>query len=246
MRVVIAVSFLFLLLFLLNEVYGRDLGIYGDTHPISEIDIRVEISNKLEGYRDSGKLEEFNERYRDTVTKQIKQPSRVVGITDATKDRRRAFDPTVELEEDIMIPKGALNTNEYRAKLKGIKEENTEYEILYKAGTKINPLRYMVFNEPLIFVDGNNEEQMKFARDYQDSNPLSKIILIDGNAGFKEIEGKEYYYYFDQWGTYSGRFNIAFVPSVVYQKEGEEVLTIEEISLYQKKQALLKQLRGGQ
>ena len=140
MRVAIAGSFLFLL----NEVYGRDLGVYGDTYNITESDIRVEISNKLAGYRDSDKLKEFNERYRDAVTKQIKQPSRVVGITNATEDRRRVFDPTVELEEDIMIPKGSLDINQYQAKLKGIKEENTEYEILYKAGTKINPLRYMI------------------------------------------------------------------------------------------------------
>lgn len=215
MRVVIAISFLFLL----NEVHGRDLGVYGDTYPILEPDIRVEISEKLEAYRGSGKLREFEDNYRQAVTRQIKQPNRVVGIRNATKDRRRVFDPTIGLEEDIVVPEDDKETN----------PERISYRILYKEGTKINPLKYMVFNEPLVFVDGNNEEQMKFARDYQDNNPLSKIILIDGKPGFREVEGKEYYYYFDQWGAYSSRFNIVNVPSVVYQKEGEEVLTIDEV-----------------
>ena len=113
--------------------------------------------------------------------------------------------------------------------------ESIKYEVAYKAGTAINPLDYMKFNEPLIFVDGNNEEQLKYARDYQDKNRLAKIILIDGKPGFKEVEGREYHYFFDQWGAYSQRFKIAKVPSVVYQKEGAKVLTISEINLNNKK-----------
>ena len=45
MRVIVS----FLLLFILNEVHGKDLGVYGNTYNIIESDILVEISNKLEG-----------------------------------------------------------------------------------------------------------------------------------------------------------------------------------------------------
>ena len=145
----------------------------------------------------------------------------------------REFDATMELGEDIMIPKGigGLDANQYKAKLgsKGI--ENIEYEILYKAGTRINPLDYMVFNESLVFIDGEDESQKEFAHKYQDKNGFAKIILVNGEPGFKEVEGKEYCYYYDQWGAYSNRFNIVYVPSVVYQKEGEKVLTIEEVKV---------------
>jgi len=85
------------------------------------------------------------------------------------------------------------------------------------------------------FVDGNNEEQLEYARDYQDKNPLAKIILIDGSPGFKEINGKEYQYFFDQWGAYSQRFKIVRVPSVVYQKAEDLILTITHLTQKLKK-----------
>ena len=205
-------------------VEAADLGVYGKSYPIKEADIEQEIARKLSIYQENGELEKFQKNYQKEVTKQIKNPSRVSGITDAVENRTRTFDPTIYLEEDIAIPKGGIEEAKKNPEL-------IEYEVLHKAGTAINPLNYMLFNEPLIFVDGNNEEQLEYARDYKDKNPLAKIILIDGSPGFKEINGKEYQYFFDQWGAYSQRFKIARVPSVVYQKEGDLVLIINEISL---------------
>jgi len=215
----------------ISKVDAKDLGSYGKSYTISEPDIEADIKRKLEIYQRSGKLKEFEENYKKAVVKQIKEPNRVVGITNATKSITRKFDPTTELEEDIMIPKGlsqVMDAKKYRSQLDG---KEIEYEVLHKAGTKINPLQYMKFNEPLIFVDGRNEDQLLFARNYQDKSPLSKIILIDGKPGLKEMNGKEYYYFFDQWGAYSEKFNISNVPAVVWQKDNEEVLTIDEIKL---------------
>lgn len=212
-------------LFLLeNQVFAKDLGSYGKTYPIIEADIEQEIARKLSIYQENGELEKFQKNYQKEVTKQIKNPNRVSGITDAVENRSRTFDPTIYLEEDIAMPKGGIEEAKKNPEL-------IEYEVLHKAGTAINPLNYMLFNEPLIFVDGNNEEQLKYARDYQDKNQLAKIILIDGSPGFKKINGKEYQYFFDQWEAYSQRFKIVRVPSVVYQKEGDSVLTINEINL---------------
>lgn len=225
MKVVIAIS----LLFLLNEVHARDLGKYGSTYTIIEPDLLEDIESKLKEYEESGKLEEFNKKYREKIKRQIRRPNRVSGITNATENNIRKFDPTTELEEDIVIPRNELPKNSNNP-------EKIEYETLYKAGTKINPLDYMLFNELLIFIDGKIEEQREFANSYHDKNPLAKIILINGKPGIHKVEGREYYYYFDQWGAYSSRFNIALVPSVIYQKKNEKVLTIEEVKLEAKEQ----------
>ncbi len=208
----------------IHQVLAKDLGSYGKTYPISEADIEQEIARKLSIYQENGELDKFQKNYQAEVTKQIKNPNRVIGISDATENKVRIFDPTTYLEEDIVVPKGTIEDAKKNP-------EAIEYQVLHKAGTAINPLDYMKFNEPLIFVDGNNEKQLQYARDYQDNNPLAKIILIDGSPGFKEINGKEYQYFFDQWGAYSQRFRIVKVPSVVYQKEQDANLTIEEVNL---------------
>jgi conjugal transfer pilus assembly protein TraW len=230
--VILGVIFIAVMIFvLLMEVSAKDFGTYGRSHMIAEPDIHSDIKRKLEIYERGGKLKEFEDNYKRVVIKQIKEPNRVVGIANASKDSTRKLDPTTEIEEDIMIPKGlsqVMDAIDYQAQLN---VEEIEYEVLYKAGTRVNPLKYMRFNEPLIFIDGSNEEQLEFARNRHDENPLSRIILIDGKPGLREVAGREYYYYFDQWGAYSERFNISNVPSVVWQKEGEEVLTIDEIKL---------------
>jgi conjugal transfer pilus assembly protein TraW len=220
------VAFLFIVaafIYVLS-IEAADLGVYGKSYPIKEADIEQEIVRKLSIYQENGELEKFQKNYQKEVTKQIKNPNRVLGITNALENRTRIFDPTIYLEEDIAIPKGGIEQAKKNPEL-------IEYEVLHKAGTAINPLKYMLFNEPLIFVDGNNEEQLEYARDYQDKDALAKIILIDGKPGFKEINNKEYQYFFDQWGAYSQRFKIVRVPSAVYQKEGDLVLTINEINL---------------
>jgi conjugal transfer pilus assembly protein TraW len=214
------------------SVEAADLGVYGKSYPIKETDIEQEIARKLSIYQENGELEKFQKNYQKEVTKQIKSPNRVSGITDAVENRTRTFNPTIYLEEDIAIPKGGIEEAKKNPEL-------IEYEVLHKAGTAINPLNYMLFNEPLIFVDGNNEEQLEYAREYQDKNQLAKIILIDGSPGFKEINGKEYQYFFDQWGAYSQRFKIVRVPSVVYQKEGDTVLTINEINLNNERKEII-------
>jgi conjugal transfer pilus assembly protein TraW len=230
--VIFVVIFIMAMMFLLvGRLGAKDFGLYGKNHMIAEPDIQSDIRRKLEIYERGGKLKEFEDNYKKVVIKQIKEPNRVVGIANASKDSTRKLDPITEIEEDIMIPKGlsqVMDARDYQAQLNG---KEVEYEVLYKAGTMVNPLKYMRFNEPLIFIDGNNEEQLEFARNRHDENPLSRIILIDGKPGLREVDGREYYYYFDQWGAYSERFNISNVPSVVWQKEGEEVLTIDEIKL---------------
>ena len=211
--------FILLSIFFGIESQAKDLGSFGHEFAIAEKDLLQEIEGKLKHYQDNNELEKFNQSYREQVKKQIQRPSRVSGIINAEKNRTRTFDPAVELEEDILVPK---DPNEKEI-------EKIEYHVLYPAGTKINPLDHMEFDEPLIFIDGDIEEQREFAHQYQDNNPLARIILINGVPGFRESEEKEYYYYFDQWGAYSSLFNITKIPSVVYQRRGEKLLTIEEV-----------------
>ena len=198
---------------LAGNVYAKDLGVYGETTEIREPDLLKSIETKLGHYQKSGQLEEFNQRYANELKRQVTNPNRVTGIIKTEKERYRKFDPTTELEEDIHIPEG------------------DGYKILYAKGIKINPLDYMQFDEPLIFIDGGDQSQVEFAHDYFDQNQKAKIILVNGQPGIKAVRNTEYYHFFDQWGAYSTRFNITKVPSVVTQESSEKVLTIWEVFL---------------
>jgi len=197
---------------------AADLGRYGSTFPITEPDLLQQIESQLNHYQKNGKLDQFNQQYLEEFKKQVTNPHKITGITKSEKETFREFDPTTELEEDILIPEGEGQ------------------KILYAKGTKINPLDYMKFDEPLIFIDGEDEYQINFAHDYFDKNKRAKIILINGKPGLKEIQNnesqnKEYYHFFDQWGAYSMRFSINKVPSVVFQREDAKSLTIWEMKL---------------
>ena len=164
---IVVFAFIGLIFIYILTVEAKDLGSYGKSYPIKEPDIEQEIMRKLSIHQESRELEKFQKNYQKEVTKQIKSPSRVLGITDALENRTRTFDPTTYLEEDIKVPTGGIEEAKKNPEL-------IEYKVLHKAGTAINPLEYMLFNEPLIFIDGNNEEQLQYGRYYQDNNPMAK------------------------------------------------------------------------
>lgn len=192
---------------------AKDLGTYGETFNIEEQDLLLVIEKKLSALEQSGELNAFNEKSQKAISAQVKRPRPVEGILKVSKESTRKFDPSTELEEDIIVPEG-----------------NT-VNILYARGTKINPLDYENFNNTLLFIDGDDEKQTMFARNLAETNHALTIILTSGEPGLKEIEGKQYFYYFDQHGIYSKRFGIALTPSIVYQEGSEKVLTIREVLL---------------
>lgn len=212
MRMTLLIMFIFGLYG--NNVYAKDFGQYGEIFDISEPDLLSQIEGKLQYHKNTGNLEAFQERYTKELKEQIMRPHQVMGIVKTDKEKYRKFDPTTELEEDIVVP-----------------EDNGGFRILYTKGTKINPLDYMKFDEPLIFIDGDDKAQTAFANEYFDKEPKSTIILVNGNPGIRKFGEKEYYYYFDQWGGYSSRFNIIHVPSVVYQEGDSKTLTVWEVKL---------------
>lgn len=199
---------IFFILFI-HKAAALDLGTYGETFVITEDDLLLLIKKNLYYYESTGKLQDFNHQYLNNIKQNIIKPPKVDNIVKCSKNNIRKFDPTVELEEEINIQNGNF----------------------YPIGYKINPLDYQDFDESLIFIDGEDQKQLMYARNYVDNHHLAKIILMNGGPGLKNLNGKEYYYYFDQYGIYTKRFQIRYVPSIVYQNVGEKSLVIREVAL---------------
>ena len=124
-------------------------------------------------------------------------------------------------------------------------------EIIYRAGTEINPLKIRKFPLKLIVFDGSNGREIKMVSQYlagtgsavSDSagdkggdGRKSEIMLVVSNLdassgwnGFRQLEE-----YFDS-GIFLltpeliKRFNLEFTPSAVYQEPTEDVITVEEL-----------------
>lgn len=202
---------LYFALIISNNAYAKDLGVKGQIYKIIEEDPVLQIERKLAAMEGSGELEEHKQILKKKTKEKLSRPTRVKGISKATEDRVFYHNPTITLKEDIKDHEG-----------------NT----IHKAG-KINPLDTVPMRIGLLFIDGDDKEQIKYAISQDKKYPgAANITLINGSPIALE---KEYNIpiYFDQMGILSQKFGITKVPSIVSQ-EGNKI-KIQEIKLEGKK-----------
>jgi len=196
-----------------------DLGNISHTFPVVEEGFIAMIKRKL------GNVDIEKERLKmeHIARDRIETPPAVEGIVRATQNKIFYYDPTYTLEEDAVLPCG---------------------KVLYRAGTKVNPLDHMTLDRRMLFIDARDKPQVEWIkeqildaakRDDKENNIEDRIILVGGSV-FKlkdELElldpAHREKVYFDQAGELTGKFGIKATPSIA-QQEGS-VLKIEEISI---------------
>jgi conjugal transfer pilus assembly protein TraW len=198
------------LLFLLfsNAALAKDYGIAGSTYKISEKDFLKEVQEKLQEAQKSGKLSKFQSDMKQQMTAEVNSPKPVFGITKATIAREWFFDPSVSKPNDLRDQNG---------------------QIFYRANTKVNPLDYLTMTQALIFIDGDDETQIKWAQKQSKiRKSKAKIILTRGRI-IDLMRAKKTRFYFDQGGNLTKKFGIKAVPAMVEQ-EGK-MLKVREVLL---------------
>jgi conjugal transfer pilus assembly protein TraW len=181
-----------LIIFTYQDALSKDFGVVGHVWDIKEEDILEYIEKKLRLVD----VDKLKEEMRDKTREVVERPKLVNGVTDNLLPRIHYHDPSYVVPEDIYDHKGNL---------------------LYKAGYKVNPLNQVPLRERLIFINGDNGEQVKYAlkkrKEYQG---LAKIILTKGAP--LEIQRKEkVWMYFDQQGVLTIKLGIKAVPALVEQ-----------------------------
>ncbi|WP_425362813.1 conjugal transfer protein TraW [Candidatus Tisiphia endosymbiont of Hybos culiciformis] len=170
------------------------------------------IKRKLAGLD----LTKHQRQMQDIAKKAINQPRPVAGITRTQKTISYSFAPTYTLDQDVYLPCGRL---------------------LHPAGTKVNPLDHMSWDDRLTFIDGTDQDQLTWLkRQYIASEKVeeeiktseNKIVLVAGKILelSKEI-GRQIY--FDQFGALTSKFNIKHVPAIVEQQG--KYLQITEVNV---------------
>lgn len=222
---------------LARKAQAVDLGVWGESSAIMEEDFEVHIIKQLEALGKE-KIEATQELIKDKMVANIKRPRAVKGISKATENKNRLYDPTFTVAENIYDEKGHL---------------------LYSSGTKINPLEKKAFDEIWILIDGDDQAQVEFAKNYQEDQYLTndnavikdkangdieesknsqtkigkiakikKIILLKGTPGLQK-DGN--FFFFDQMSEISRKLNISKTPSVIRQAPDEKNILIEEVAL---------------
>lgn len=181
-----------------NSVSAKDFGNRGVNYPVAEESILLSLQKKFAELD----LKKEEERMRSIAEERVRNPAPVSWVIPAKETREFWYDPTYILTEDAVLPCG---------------------QVLYKAGTAVNPLDYMNLDRRLFFIDGREEKQVEWLRGQllPDSSSFDKkiedrIILVGGSP--PEIQDKlGFEVYFDQGGELTTRFGIRGSPAVAEQ-----------------------------
>lgn len=183
---------------------ARDYGQAAQAFPVIEPDLLATIEARLRAAEASGELARTNEMFKRRVEAKVRHPNPVAGITPARQLRSWDFDPSVAIERDIRDQKGNL---------------------IAAAGQKINPLDFVAIRQDLVFIDGDDAEQLAWATArYTDLK--AKIIFINGSP-IEQMTAKKRRFYFDQEGKLTGKFGIEHTPAVVTQNG--KVMRVSEV-----------------
>lgn len=193
-----------------NTAHAKSLGIHGVIYAIEEQDPIQVIQQKLKVMENSGELEQRNLELQKKTRASVERPKPVEGITKATKGRIFYYDSTYIVKEDLKDHQG---------------------RVFAKKGTRINPLETVTFSQNLIFLDGDDEEQLVWVQKQCSKsigNNSVRLILVKG-APLELSEELGIPVYFDQNGILSKKLGVQHVPAVVSQDNLR--LRIQEIRL---------------
>ncbi|EJX7572382.1 type-F conjugative transfer system protein TraW [Vibrio cholerae] len=194
------------MLFVSCNAFTSDLGVIGTTYPIIERDLIDVIHERIEEKTKSGELDELHQGMKERSKEYASKPPGV-GLPRAQVYRAVEVNPVYTLEEDIVDAEG---------------------KVLFKAGTKVNPLEIRPLTKTLCFIDGDDSEQVTWLETYCAQDPRNKLILVNGN--FQMLSKQTgLRLYFDQRGYLVERFGITAVPAVI--RQSGKVLYVEEFPI---------------
>lgn len=185
---------------------AKDYGQAAQAFPVIEPDLLSTIENRLKRAEASGELARTNEMFAKRVEAKVRRPDPVSGITPARAARSWDFDPSITMERDIRDQKGNL---------------------IAAKGQRINPLHFVAIRQDLVFIDGDDAEQLAWATSRY-SDIKAKIIFVAGSP-IEQMTARKRRFYFDQQGKLTERFGIEHTPAVVAQ--AGKVMKVSEVVL---------------
>jgi conjugal transfer pilus assembly protein TraW len=184
---------------------GTDLGVIGQTYEIAEPSMLDTIYGKLKAAEDNGELAKIEEDMKQRFIAYANRP-RGVSLPRSKAHKVRYFDPTVRFAQSI---------------------KDHEGNVLWPAGTSVNPLEYIALSRQWIFFNADDPDQAAWAKTYAKRYPGQVLLILTQGPVLKLMQAWGVRLYFDQGGKLAERLRIETLPSVISQ-DGKR-LRIDEI-----------------
>lgn len=198
------INYFSLFILMVSALSAKDLGCHGELFKIKEESLLEVIKARLLKMQESGTLETYQKQLAEHAKKKVLHPDPVKGFTKTTTPRVFYYDPTITLPHDL---------------------KDHEGRVFARQGDRANPLQITPLTKWMLFIDGEDERQVKWALR---QSLTSKIILVKGSPLTLE-ETYSRRFYFDQLGLLTKKLGIKQVPAKVSQ-EGHQ-LKIEEVQI---------------
>jgi conjugal transfer pilus assembly protein TraW len=179
--------------------HGKNLGVHGPVFAIEERDLLEVIQAKLKHLEQTGKIRAINGQIVERVKQRVlhPKPSHLPTVTDY---QSRVFDPSFVVKKDI---------------------KDHEGQIVASKGTTINPLDYFSWGTPIVLLNGEDMDQIAWAKTIK-----AKWVLVKGSP-IEVSKAQKRRVYFDQGSKIIQHFGINKVPTKISQKG--KILILEEI-----------------
>lgn len=182
------------LLLVPTAAVARNYGQHGAVFPVIETDMLAMIEAKLMAARVSGKMAEIQRRFVADTEARVRRPVPVSGIGHASEMRAWTYDPSITVGQDIRDAAGRL---------------------IIAAGTRVNPLDHVTMRERLVFIDGDDPAEVRWA--IASTTALDAKIVLTSGAPIALMDATRRRIYFDQFGKLTAKFGIRHVPAVIAQ-----------------------------
>lgn len=179
--------------------------IIGTVHPVIEPDMVTWMKERAAKKFTPERLEEIKHKRQQSTREYAERPPGM-SLPRTQEPATHWFDPSVTVPYDLRDHEGRL---------------------IHSAGTTINPLDWRPLTRQLLFIDGDDTEQLEWAESLgAKDNSNVKVILVSGAP--LDI-GRMWHrqVFFDQQGLLVSKFEIKQVPAVVRQ-DGRR-LRIDEV-----------------
>ncbi len=193
----------FICLFCLTSFYAaaKELGVYGQTFDIAEVDMIVWFKSRLAELQKSGELKGKLKQMQGNVKEHAIRPIPVPGLTTTANPAAYFVDPTIVVPRDIY---------------------DTSGKVVVRKGVKVNPFKAQYlsqYNWHWAFFDGDDIRQIKWAKKMLSEYPNSvKLVLVNGDIS-KVSKELHQHIYFDQRGYFSEKLKLKHVPSFAFREQ---------------------------
>lgn len=185
---------------------ASDLGVVGPIYEIAERDLVDVMKERFRRLEQTGEMRKLEDRYKAKVVEAVERPRPIPGITPTQTARTYFVDPTWTLDRNVVDEKG---------------------QVLFPAGTRVNPLDYAPLSQILMFFDQRERSQVAFAKKFlTDAKARVKPILVGGEP-LKLMRQWKREVFYDQGGVLSRKFLLQQVPALITQ-DGNR-LRVDEI-----------------